>query len=186
VEPDGYRASSGGRRSTLYKLNGRCRYVLGVDLEIPQLNLVICDLLGRVVHRRRRRLPLHRGDGPETLIPFVADQAVRFVKRAGLSLDDLLGIGFGAPGTVSAPAARRDATPTLSFWGETLPPWRDVPVQALLEEAAARGLERWRPCWPGGSRRSNGATWAGCAGCSRNTCWSPCSTSSPSLTPAAW
>lgn len=135
VEPDGYRASSGGRRSTLYKFNERCRYVLGVDLEIPQLNLVICDLLGRVVHRRRRRLPLHRGDGPETLIPFVADQILRFVKRVGLSLDDLLGIGFGAPGTVSAPAAQRDATPTLSFWGETLPPWRDVPVQALLEEA---------------------------------------------------
>lgn len=131
VEQNGYRASSGGRRSTLYKFNERCRHVLGIDFEIPQLGFVICDLAGRIAHRRQRQLPLSQGDEPEALLSFVTEQARQFVKQAGLSIDDLLGIGFGAPAFLS----QRDGASTLSFWGETLPPWRHVPVKALLEEA---------------------------------------------------
>jgi len=127
VEHDGYRPSAKGRRSALYRFNERYRYVLGIDFEIPQLNLALCDLRGEVLFRRTEELPLDRGDVPEPMLAFVAQQARSFLGEVGLGLTDLLGVGFGAPAFLQGD--------TLTLWGETLPRWRRVPVRALLEEA---------------------------------------------------
>lgn len=126
VQEDGYRTSTGGRRSIVHKFNNRYRYVLGVDFEIPQLNFALCDLSGRMVHRRTYWLPLENTNDPQSLIVFVAQKARHLVEQVGLKLQDVIGLGFGAPAFLKGD--------TLSFWGETLPPWRDVPVKALLEE----------------------------------------------------
>ena len=46
VMRDGHDPSEGGRRPVLYKLNDQACYAIGGDLELPELNLVLCDLDG--------------------------------------------------------------------------------------------------------------------------------------------
>jgi len=46
VERDGHGPSEGGRRPVFYKFNERARYTIGGDLELPELNLVLCGLDG--------------------------------------------------------------------------------------------------------------------------------------------
>ena len=43
---DGHDPSEGGRRAVLYELNEQARYAIGGDLELPELNLVLCGLEG--------------------------------------------------------------------------------------------------------------------------------------------
>ncbi len=57
VEKDGYRESSGGRRSTLYQFNARAKYAVGIDLEIPRLNLVLSDLKGQPARAKSLTIP---------------------------------------------------------------------------------------------------------------------------------
>jgi hypothetical protein len=126
VVPSGYSASTGGRRSALYQINKHYKYVIGVDFEIPHLNLVLCDLSGAVLQRETHKMPLKRSDDPQSLIDFAIRQVREVVEGAGLSLSRVAGLGLGAPGFLQNGA--------LTLWGETLPAWRKVPVKALLEE----------------------------------------------------
>ena len=128
VRPDGYSPSTVGRRSVLYTFNERYKYVLGIDWEIPQLNLVLTDLRGEVLSCYSGLLPLEERGDPIALLKFVADQIEAFLGEQRISSRDLLGVGLGAPAFLCRCGER------LSFYGETLPPWRDVPVKAVLEE----------------------------------------------------
>lgn len=128
VRSDGYSPSSIGRRSVLYAFHERYRHVLGVDCEIPNLGLALVDLQGQIVSSRLQRLPLDELEKPKALLEHVADRIEAFLEEEGLAPADLLGIGFGAPAFLG------DGGKTLTFYGETLPPWRDVPAKAVLEE----------------------------------------------------
>lgn len=128
VRFDGYSPSSIGRRSVLYAFHARYRHVLGVDCEIPNLGLALVDLQGHIVSSCLQRLPCDALEQPKALLEHVADRIEAFLKEEGLMPSDLLGIGLGAPAFLG------DDGKTLTFYGETLPPWRDVPAQAVLEE----------------------------------------------------
>ena len=128
VRQDGFRPSTVGRRSVLYTFNERYKYVLGVDLEIPQLNFALTDLRGDVLSCRSQLLPLEERGDPIALLEFVADQIEAFLNKQHISSRDLLGVGLGVPAFLCSCGER------LSFYGETLPPWRDVPAKAVLEE----------------------------------------------------
>ena len=123
---DGYQASARGRRSSLFKFNERHKYALGVDFEIPQLNLILSDLSGRTIRRRALKLLSEGWDDPQSVITFVAQRVRRFMAQAHLPLERIIGLGFGAP------ALLQDGT--LTLLGETLPAWRKVPVKAMLED----------------------------------------------------
>lgn len=127
VRQDGYSPSTVGRRSVLYAFNERYKYVLGIDFEIPQLNFVLTDLRGDVLSYHSQLLPLEERNEPVALLEYVADQIETFLKEQHISPLDLLGIGLGAPAFLCSRGER------LSFYGETLPPWRDVPAKAVLE-----------------------------------------------------
>lgn len=128
VRQDGYSPSAVGRRSALYTFNERYKYVLGVDFEIPQLGLLLADLRGNVLSCRSQLLPLEGCTEPGDLLEHVVGQIESFLEQQGISVSDLLGIGFGAPAFLCGHGE------TLSFYGETLPPWRNMPVKAVLEE----------------------------------------------------
>lgn len=123
---DGYGISTGGRRSALYKINRRYKYVTGIDFELPRLNLVLCDLSGEVLRHKTLKVPMRKSDDPEGVIRFAARQVRHLVEGTNLSLDRLVGVGVGAPGFIQ--------NETLTLSGETLPTWRKVPARAWVEE----------------------------------------------------
>ena len=128
VRSNGLSPSSVGRRSVLYAFHERYRYVLGVDCEIPNLGLALVDLRGQIVSARLEHLPLEDLEKPKALLEHVYDRIEAFLGKAGLLPSDLLGIGLGAPAFLGRGGE------TLTFYGETLPPWREVPAKAVLEE----------------------------------------------------
>jgi len=124
VKEDGRMSSSGGRRPVLYRFNERAGYVFGVDLEIPQLELVVTDLHGQPLARRARRLPDE--EGVEPILRFVRDEILDLAEQAAVPWERVVGIGLGAPAFLSGDL--------ITISGRNLPSWTDIPAKAILEE----------------------------------------------------
>jgi len=125
VRRDGYRASSGGRKPVLYRLNAQAGYAIGVDLEIPELGLALCDLAGRPLQVGSFVLPSSILGEPESVLKFVGEKVKGFIGGVGLPRERLLGVGFGVPAFLKGE--------TIVIFGRTLPRWEGVPAKALLE-----------------------------------------------------
>jgi predicted NBD/HSP70 family sugar kinase len=125
VKEDGRMSSSGGRRPVLYRFNERAGYVIGVDLEIPQLELVVTDLHGQPLARRARRLP--DAERVEPVLQFVRDEVLSLAEEAAVPWKRVVGIGLGAPAFLNGDL--------ITISGRNLPPWTDVPAKAILEES---------------------------------------------------
>lgn len=124
VEEDGRMSSSGGRRPVLYRFNERAGYVIGVDLEIPQLGLVVADLHGKPLAKRARRLPDEAAVEP--ILQFVRDKVLELAEEAAIPWERVVGAGLGAPAFLNGDL--------ITIAGRNLPPWTNVPVKAILEE----------------------------------------------------
>jgi len=125
VERDGRGPSEGGRRAVLYKFNERARYTIGGDLELPELNLVLCGLDGIPVAAKGFIVPEDRVADPEKTLEFVSESIRAMAKDEGISPARILGIGFGLP------VFLRGDTITIS--GCNLPRWVEVPAKTILE-----------------------------------------------------
>jgi len=124
VQQDGYRKSLGGRRPALYKFNERVKYALGVDFEIPELNIVLSDLNGRPLCSKS--LQITDLEEPRSAIGFITRAIGDLLSEVEVSPERIIGMGFGAP------AFLKDDTITIS--GRTLPRWTEVPAKKMLEE----------------------------------------------------
>lgn len=101
IQDCGLAASTGGRRASSFKLNaGKQRYIVAVAVDQLVTQVVIYDLVNNVkVGLEKRELVLL--DTPmltETFISFLKD----YLARSGISSNEILGIGIGMPGFVSA------------------------------------------------------------------------------------
>lgn len=119
--PVGRRSSTGGRRATLYGLNGKSHIIIGIHLEVPALTMVVSGLDGQVIDR------VHLSNADE-LRP---DQAIKlisnYVRQVQAKFSDrrLLGIGLAALGFIDPSS------------GEILfsraPRWQNFPLKTRLE-----------------------------------------------------
>jgi len=125
VKKDGHLDSSGGRRPVLYSFNERAGYAIGVDLEIPKLELVVTDLQGQPLARRARRLP--QEDKVEPVLRFIKDEIVNLAEEAAIPWEQVVGLGLGAPAFLNGDL--------ITIAGRNLPTWTDVPAKAILEES---------------------------------------------------
>lgn len=125
VKQDGYRESRGGRRPALYSFNAQAKYALGIDLEIPELNIVLSDLDGQPLWQRSSRLATL--EDPRAALQAIVAEVQRLLAEVGIGAEKLAGMGFGAPAFLQGEA--------ITISGQTLPRWTTVPVKRLLEEA---------------------------------------------------
>jgi len=124
VLESGLDRSSGGRRPMLYEFNYRVRYVVGVDFEIPELTLVITDLRGKVVNKHFSYLPA--SEDARVVMEYVAEKIGELIARTQITLDDVIGIGFGAPAFINQDK--------ITISGKNLPLWKNVPVKKILQD----------------------------------------------------
>jgi predicted NBD/HSP70 family sugar kinase len=123
IAPAGEASSTGGRPPATFAFEPSARIVLAVDLGATHVRLAITDLASRVLVEGEA--PLAIADGPDVVLPWVAEHGRKLVAEAGRSLEDLVSVGVGLPGPVEH-ATGRPINPPI------MPSWDDADVRGLL------------------------------------------------------
>lgn len=92
--------SQQGRKPILLEINRESMWVVGIDLAREHINVIITDLMGDVVQRRRETVALDR---PEALAMPVTELVKRLVRESGIPGGRIAGIGIGAPLPLNRP-----------------------------------------------------------------------------------
>lgn len=122
---DGTRVSGVGKPRTILRLVPRARFAVGVHLDPGVISLVLLDLAGTVV--ARRRLLTAPTVIAEKTIARIARAVLAMLAKADVDARRVIGVGVAAPGPIDV-AAGVVLDPPL------LPGWRSVAIRAELSE----------------------------------------------------
>jgi len=115
-----------GRRPVRLVFNPAARVTLGIAIDVRDVTAGLVDLGGKM--RATQRAPVSPEAGPAAIVDTVAQVARRALR--GVDSRDVLGVGVAVPGLVRWPDGVILFSPNLG--------WRDVPIQAMLEERLGR------------------------------------------------
>ncbi len=126
VENQGTRAPQQGRPAEVFRVSESAWVALGLDLALPNADLVLVNAWGEVLHETR--LELGQGlQSPRGTLARVAELIRDWLIRLEIPADRVVGLGVGIPGFL---VDRR-----VTFIGRHLPNWQQVPVESSLESA---------------------------------------------------
>ena len=91
--------STGGRKAMALKINGNCRFALGIALTPRHVKLSIINLKKEVIEDIRIR---HHNEGFEKIVAIAKDNIKEILNKNNISNEKLLGIGISIPGTVDS------------------------------------------------------------------------------------
>ena len=115
-----------GRRPMRLVFNPTARVTLGIAIDVRDVTAGLVDLGGKM--RATQRAPIAPEARPAAIVDTVAQVARRALR--GVDSRDVLGVGVAVPGLVRWPDGVILFSPNLG--------WRDVPIQAMLEERLGR------------------------------------------------
>ncbi|MCX6028710.1 MAG: ROK family protein [Chloroflexi bacterium] len=111
-----------GRPATLVSIIPAARYAVGVHIGVDTLRVGVTDLFGEL---RAYRVFAHSTDTPAAdLLDAAARLAEEVTTAAGLTREQLLGVGVGASGLVDLETGVNVLAPNLG--------WRSVPIRDIL------------------------------------------------------
>ncbi len=115
-----------GRPATVFQVREDAWLTLGMDFELPEVNLVLANTVGQILHQKQFEVRQDLND-PRRVLDRLADTILAWLDgNAGFSVEHIAGLGIGVPGFL---------TPNgVSFVGRNLPSWEQVPVKEYLEE----------------------------------------------------
>lgn len=94
----GIGVSTGGRRPSIYGLNPRSRYVIGIDLERYFIRMGIFDFSYQLVSEIHE---LNTGlDTEEDVIGFITEKITELIQAYNIDEDKILGVGISLPGLI--------------------------------------------------------------------------------------
>ena len=123
---DGHEPSEGGRRPVRFAFNNAARYAIGGDLEVPELNLTLCELDGSPILSKTSTLTKTDIARPKKALAVVTRETEEMLRNAGKGVDQIVGMGLGVPAFLKGKE--------ITISGQNLPQWKQVPVQSMLEE----------------------------------------------------
>lgn len=139
------RAERLGKPRTPVRLRAEAAHAAGVLVDPELVSVVLTDLDGRVVEKRR--VPLDADVAPAALVEIVAGSVEDAVAASGIDRGTFLGVGVAVPGPITLDGRLLDLPLSKA--------WRNVPLQSMLTErlgcpvvlekdvAAAAVGERW-------------------------------------------
>jgi len=119
----GSASAQGGRPPVLLQFNRRSSHLLGLHVGVSSTTAVLADALGTEIARAQVRTPRSPA---RTAVRRIAGLARDLLAEQGVSAERVATAGICLPGLVAADSGTLLLAPNLG--------WRDVPVQALLEE----------------------------------------------------
>ncbi len=135
-----------GKPRTMLELEPTGQYAVGVHLDPAVVTLVLLDLGGHVIARRRVDTPY--ADDPDVLIEGIAATIEDVVVESGAPRSRIIGVGIAAPGPIDVERGVVVNPPNLAAWH--LVPLRDelrartgLPVLLDKDVTAAATAEKW-------------------------------------------
>jgi predicted NBD/HSP70 family sugar kinase len=122
----GATTNEGGRPPILLEFNSRSEYFVGVHIGVRRTHVVVADATGQPVVQHD--MPTPRGVPAESSLADVAGAVAQAVSSAKVPRKRVAGMGVCVPGLVDPDSGVCLLAPNLD--------WRDVPVAALLGDAA--------------------------------------------------
>jgi len=113
-------ASSGGRRPVLLSINPAAGYTVGVKLRENGMTMTICDLRGSIIRDCEQTFP--GGTSPQQIIERISMTMKQLVRKAGLSLRQILGLGVGLGGLIDSEHGICRYSPLLGWHNVELAP----------------------------------------------------------------
>jgi len=113
-----------GRPRVDLKVRGAARIVAGMKLSHASITVALIDFEGALLGESKLELARSR-HRTEDLVPLFREALGMALSPAGLSLDDLAGVGIGVAGTV-------DAQRGVIYWSPTLSE-RNAPLRNIVE-----------------------------------------------------
>lgn len=101
------------------------KYSIGVDLGGTNIVSVIVNHQGKIVNRLK--VPTLTERGKEATIKRIIETIHENIVQSTIAIDDITGIGIGAPGPL-------DVKRGIINFAPNLPGWRDVPLRKILED----------------------------------------------------
>lgn len=125
VIESGIEASQGGRPRSILTINPRYGYFIGVDIGETFIRIELFDL---TLHRLSAVAypQLLDEDQPEKIVAYICQGVASTIAEAGLSLEQVIGMGIGVGGLVEL---NEQTSAYVPGWG-----WQRVPLVPLLEK----------------------------------------------------
>ncbi len=115
---------SGGRRPTLLTLNPEAGYVVGIKIGVTQLEAILTDLEGKILHRAQAAKVA--GEDAKAVVDRLAGLIQNLLNQSNLRRERLLGIGAASSGVINSEKGIVRRSSLLQ--------WKDVPLAQLIEE----------------------------------------------------
>ncbi|MEU4192164.1 ROK family transcriptional regulator [Kribbella sp. NPDC026611] len=135
-----------GKPRTLLELEPAGQYAVGVHLDPAVVTVVLLDLTGEAV--ARRRMLIEDADKPDVLIDAIAATIEDVLLESGAPRDRVTGVGIAAPGPIDVERGVVVDPPNLAAWH--LVPLRDelrertgLPTVLDKDVTAAASAEKW-------------------------------------------
>lgn len=96
----GYAASTGGRKPTIYSLKPDIMFIISVAMDQFVTRIIISDMQGNYV-TEIEKFELHLAHEPQWL-SMLTKQIEGVIRKSGINIDCIAGIGIGMPGFVDA------------------------------------------------------------------------------------
>ncbi len=123
--------SIGGRKPRLFCLNQNLGYLVGIDIGATSIDLVISDLVGRILQRISE--PADVRGKPELFLNRCIELIHQLAASQGCQPDEILAIGIGVPGPVDFARGILVAPPLM-------PEWENFSIREFLHRAFPKAL----------------------------------------------
>jgi predicted NBD/HSP70 family sugar kinase len=143
IQENGFMGHTGGRRAQRYSIIKSARIAIGLDITKNCVLAVAVDLTGTVIDKHREWVTFERSASYYKKLGSIVE---KIVSRAGLEKNNILGVGIGVPGLVTADNLTVFYGEILKFTGATCGEFSEfIPYDsALFNDADAAGFaEFW-------------------------------------------
>ncbi|MEH7379010.1 ROK family transcriptional regulator [Bacillus sp. JJ1533] len=114
-----------GRRATLLEINPRGAYIIGVQIDVNNVNLALVSLNGNLMLKRNLIYDIKKE--PEDVLSMIADEIEMLISDFGSdNKEKIIAIGISIPGLVTWPDGKVLSVPQLQ--------WYDIQVKSFLEQ----------------------------------------------------
>ncbi|MFB6468389.1 ROK family protein [Cytobacillus sp. Hz8] len=101
------------------------RYSIGVDIGGTKVAIAVVDADGKIIEQTK--LPTDLSISPRELIVRINEAIEHLIKKSYIEMEQMIGIGIGAPGPLDSRNGKITCPPNL-------PNWVDVPIVAWMNE----------------------------------------------------